>query len=131
MEMEIEFGSGKRVNALFNGFQVLTDQPRDEGGDGSAPAPYDLFLASIGTCAGIFVLGFCQARGIDASGIKMRALFSKNDKSHLAEKARIVIDVPENFPEKYLPALERVVQKCAVKRSLADPPEFFINVAKG
>lgn len=128
MEMEIEFGSGKKVNALFNGFKVLTDQPRDEGGDGTAPAPYDLFLASIGTCAGIFVLGFCQARGIDASGIKMRALFTKNEKSYLTEKARIVIDVPDGFPEKYLPALERVVQKCAVKRSLASPPEFSIEV---
>ena len=130
MEMKIEFGDGKKVNALFNGFTVLTDQPRDLGGLGSAPAPYELFLASIGTCAASFVLGFCQARGIDASGIKMRARFSVNEKSNLVEKARIEMDVPDDFPEKHLPTLERVVQMCSVKRSLLNPPDFLIKVNK-
>lgn len=130
MEMEIEFGGGKKVNALFNGFKVLTDQPSDEGGHGTAPEPYNLFLSAIGTCAGIYVLGFCQARGIDATQIKMRALYSKNEKTHLAEQARIVIEVPDDFPEKYYGALERVVQMCSVKRSIANPPDFLIDVAK-
>ena len=131
MEMEIAFGDGKKVNALFNGFQVLTDQSEDKGGDGSAPEPYSLFLASIGTCAGIYVLGFCQSRGIDTTGIKMRALYTKNEKSDLVEEARIVIDVPDGFPEKYYSALERVVQNCKVKRNISNPPNFFIEVGKG
>lgn len=131
MEMEIAFGGGKKVNALFNGFQVCTDQPKDEGGDGSAPEPYSLFLASIGTCAGIYVLGFCQSRGIDASTIKMRALYSKNEKSKLMEEARIIIEVTDAFPQKYHPALARVVQQCTVKRSIANPPEFVVEIAKG
>ncbi|MDA8242639.1 MAG: osmotically inducible protein OsmC, partial [Elusimicrobia bacterium] len=57
-EMEITFPGGKKVNALWHGFEIATDQPKSSGGDNSAPAPFDLFLASLGTCAGIFVLGF-------------------------------------------------------------------------
>lgn len=131
MEMKIAFGEGKKVNALFNGFQVCTDQPKDEGGDGSAPDPYSLFMAAIGTCAGIYVVGFCQSRGIDTSNIKMRAIYSKNEKSKLIEEARIVIDVPDDFPQKYHAALAHVVQQCTVKRSIASPPEFIVDVGKG
>ncbi len=129
MEMQIELGEGKKVNALFDGFKVLTDQPRDEGGDGSAPEPYSLFLASIGTCAGIYVLGFCQARGIDTSNIRIHAVCTKNKKTHLVEAYRIQIDVPKDFPTKYYAALERTVQMCTVKRSIANPPKFLIDVA--
>jgi len=53
MEMEITFPGGKKVNSTYKGFTVETDQPKDEGGDGSAPEPYDLFLSSIGTCTGV------------------------------------------------------------------------------
>lgn len=130
MEMTIEFGEGKQVNAVFNGFKVCTDQPLDEGGQGTAPEPYALFMASIGTCAGIYALGFCQVRDIDTKNLKMSAYFTKNEKSHLIETARIVIDVPDDFPEKYMAALQRTVQMCTVKRSIADPPEFLIDVTK-
>ena len=70
MEMEVFFPGGKKVNSTYNGFTVKTDQPKNEGGDGTAPEPYDLFLASIGTCAGVYVVYFCQERGIDTSQIK-------------------------------------------------------------
>ena len=63
-EMIVTFGGGKKVNAEFNGFTIATDQAIYAGGEGAAPEPFSLFLASIGTCAGIFVLSFCQSRGI-------------------------------------------------------------------
>ena len=71
MEMEITFPGGARVDANFGGMTVKTDQPVQGGGQGSAPTPFATFLASIGTCAGIYVLGFCQQRGIPTDGIKI------------------------------------------------------------
>jgi putative redox protein len=76
------------------------------------------------------VFCFCQARGIDADRIKMRTLYTQNETTHLVEKARILIEVPDDFPKKYFAALERVVQMCAVKRSIANPPEFSIEVGE-
>jgi ribosomal protein S12 methylthiotransferase accessory factor len=71
MEMRIRFPGNKAVSAQFNGFTVLTDQPKESGGDDSAPAPFDLFLASIATCAGIFVLSFCRKRGLSTAGLEL------------------------------------------------------------
>ena len=79
MDMQIHFPSGKRVFADNNGFTIETDQPARGGGDDSAPAPFDLFPASIGTCAGIYALGFVPQRGIDPQGsrITMRTHFDQ------------------------------------------------------
>ena len=63
MEIIIDFPGGAKVDAHFSGFTVKTDQSPKGGGEGSAPSPFSLFLASIGTCAGIYVLGFCRQRG--------------------------------------------------------------------
>ena len=71
MEMEIFFEGNKKVSANLNGTIIRTDQPLQAGGNGSAPAPFDLFLASIGTCAGIYVKGFCDQRGIPSDNIKI------------------------------------------------------------
>ncbi|MCK5331318.1 MAG: osmotically inducible protein OsmC, partial [Candidatus Marinimicrobia bacterium] len=67
MDMKITFPGGKKINAEYNGQIIKTDQAVASGGNGSAPEPFDLFLASIGTCAGIYVLGFCQQRFEDAA----------------------------------------------------------------
>jgi len=80
MEMEITFPGGKKVNSTYKGFTVETDQPKNEGGDGSAAEPYDLFLSSIGTCAGVYVVYFCNDRRIDTSGLKMTVRFDRNEK---------------------------------------------------
>ena len=67
-EFVIDFPGGARVDAHFGPYTVKTDQPPSGGGQGSAPAPFSLFLASIGTCAGIYVLGFCRQRGLPTDG---------------------------------------------------------------
>jgi len=127
MEMEVTFPGGKKVNSTYKGFTVETDQPKNEGGDGSAPEPYDLFLSSIGTCAGIYVVYFCHERGIDTSDLKMTVRFDRNEKKHLVEAVRIHIDLPLGFPEKYKPTVIKVAGLCTVKRNMVDPPEFIIE----
>ena len=127
MHMDISFPGGKKVNSTYKGFTVATDQPKDEGGDGSAPEPYDLVLASLGTCAGVYVLYFCEERKIDTSGIKMTLHAEKNEKTHLFEDIRIQIDLPSGFPAKYKGAVIRAAQLCTVKRSFAHPPNFTVT----
>ena len=127
MEMRIEFPGGKKVNALYNGFTVATDQPVDEGGDGTAPEPFDLFLSSIGTCAGVYVVYFCEKRGIDISGVRMTLDFDRDEKSHLVQTVRIRLTLPPEFPAKYEAALARVVGMCTVKRNILQPPEFVVE----
>ncbi|MBW2562759.1 MAG: OsmC family protein [Deltaproteobacteria bacterium] len=127
MEMEITFPGGKKVNSTYKGFTVETDQPKNEGGDGSAPEPYDLFLSSIGTCAGVYVVYFCDERGIDMSDLKMTVGFDRNEKKHLVETVRIHIYLPPGFPEKYKTAVIKAAGLCTVKRNIFDPPEFIIK----
>lgn len=124
MEMEVFFPGGKRVNSAYKGFTIETDQPKDEGGDGSAPEPFDLFLSSIGTCAGVYILYFCESRQIPTDGLKMNLQFERNDKTHMVEQIRINIQLPPEFPEKYRNAVVRAAEMCTVKRTLVNPPEI-------
>lgn len=126
MEMEILFSGGKRVDSKYKGFVVKTDQPKSEGGDGSAPEPFDLMLSALGTCAGVNVLYFCESRKIPVDGIKVSMQIEKNDKTHLAERLEVHIQLPGTFPEKYRAAVKRAVDLCAVKRTFTNPPEISV-----
>ena len=127
MTMEIEFPGNKKVNARYRGFIIETDQAREEGGDGSAPEPFDLFLSSMGTCAGIYVVYFCEERNIDTTGLKMSLTFDRNEQTHLIEKVNIQISLPPGFPEKYKSAIIKTAGLCTVKRNILNPPEFHIT----
>lgn len=129
MEMRIKFPGNKKVSADFDHFSILTDQPKDIGGDASAPAPFDLFLASIGTCAGIFVLSFCQKRGIPTDGIELVEKIEWNDEKHLVSKITLEIKLPPDFPEKYKASLISAANLCTVKRHLHEPPQFEVVTA--
>jgi uncharacterized OsmC-like protein len=131
MDMEINFPGGKKVDAQFKGFTHKTDQPKEEGGDGSAPEPFDIFLASIGTCAGIYALSFCQARGIDAKDLRMVVRFHQNAETRLMEKIEINMTLPPNFPEQYKKAIVRSTDLCSVKKQILRPPAFEINARIG
>ena len=122
MEMLIDFPGGARVDAHFNGFTVCTDQGPQGGGEASAPTPFDLFLASLGTCAGIYVLGFCRQRGLPTEGIQLRERVVRNPETRKQEAVEIDIEVPATFPEKYHEALVRAAAQCAVKKQLEAPP---------
>jgi putative redox protein len=129
MEMEIRFPTGKKVEALFDDFIVTTDQPVADGGSGSAPSPFDLFLASIGTCTGYYVLSFCQKNNIPIDKIRLTASFTWNMQKHLVENVDIKIHLPADFPEKYKTAVVKAADVCTVKRHLQSPPKITISVS--
>ncbi|MBN1273121.1 MAG: OsmC family protein [Candidatus Aminicenantes bacterium] len=120
-DMVVTFHGGSRVNARYKGFVIETDQPVYSGGDGSAPAPFDLFLASIATCAGYYVLEFCKKRGI--SWEKISLVLKKEIDPEKKRIIRLVLEVklPADFPDKYLNAVIRAVDICSVKRYIIDP----------
>lgn len=123
MEMMIDFPGGARVDAHFDSFTVATDQPPEA----SAPSPFDLFLASIGTCAGIYVLGYCKNHGLPLEGVKLIERFHTNPDSRMVEKIDIEIQVPPSFPEDQYAALIRAADLCKVKKHIAQPPQFEIT----
>jgi ribosomal protein S12 methylthiotransferase accessory factor len=125
--IEVNHRGGKKIDARFGKFTVQTDQSQENGGEESAPEPFDYFLASLATCAGIFVVGFCQAREIPTDGIRLVQDHTRDEKSHKLVGVKLHIEVPSSFPEKYRPALARVAAKCSVKRVLEDPPDFDIQ----
>ena len=124
--MEITFDGGKIVTAHTHGHSIITDQPVDNGGTDTAPAPFDIFLASIGTCAGIYVKSFCDNRNIPAEGIKIIQTHEWNQETGLPTAIRLDIKLPEGFPEKYKASLIHVAELCKVKKSIANPPTFEI-----
>jgi putative redox protein len=131
MQIDITFPGGKRVNASTGSHTIATDQSVSSGGEGSAPEPYMLFLASMGTCAGIYVLGFCQGRGLPTEGLKLTQKMEWDPATHRLTQVRLDIHLPEGFPEKYKEAVIRAADQCAVKRAMADPPEFSIRTTGG
>ena len=125
--MTVSFPGGKRVDANFDGFVIKTDQCVDSGGEGSAPEPFEYFLASLATCTGIYVLGFCQKRDIPIDGISLTQSWNLEEKTKRLTDVRIAIEVPADFPEKYHGALVRVANQCKVKKTMEDPPEFQVE----
>ena len=124
MDMEITFPGGVAVHSLYRGFTVRTDQPTSVGGGNSAPSPFDLFLAAIGTCAGFYALRFCQERQIDAADLRVGLAFQRDPEKKMISKIRIEVKLPPDFPEKYRQAIVRAIDQCAVKRHIMDPPQF-------
>jgi len=130
MEIKVTFPGGKKVNAEMNGMVVPTDQPVEQGGEGSAPSPFIYFLASLGTCAGIYVLSFCQQRQIATEGMFLtQQMEFETDESGKSRLSRLTLDImlPAGFPEKYLNAIVKTAELCTVKKVLMDPPEFVIS----
>jgi putative redox protein len=123
MELLIDFPGGSRVDAHFGAFTVATDQPPAA----SAPTPFALFLSSIGTCAGIYVLGFCQQRGLPTDGIRIIERVHNNPTNGMVDTIDLEIQVPAEFPEKYRDSLIRSAELCAVKKHLENPPKFDVS----
>lgn len=123
MEMIIDFPGGSRVDAHFGPYTVATDQPPVA----SAPSPFEVFLASIGTCAGIYVLGFCQQRNLSTEGIRIVQRINRSRLTGMVESIGLEIQVPPEFPEKYRPSLIHSAELCAVKKHLENPPKFEIT----
>lgn len=124
--MEVTFDGGKVITAHLNGHIIKTDQPIKSGGQNSAPAPYDLFLASIGTCAGIYVKSFCDQREIPSDNIKIIQSVEFDRETRLPVNIKLEIQLPADFPEKYKAAVINSAELCAVKKTINNPPKFQI-----
>ena len=131
MDMDIYFPGGKRVYANYGGFTIETDQPVRSGGSGSAPSPFDLFLASIGTCAGIYALGFMQQRGVDPEGSKLTVRTHFDPAVGLIDKVELELKTPPGFPDKYRDAIVNAMNLCTVKKHLQQPPAFAVTTVAG
>jgi ribosomal protein S12 methylthiotransferase accessory factor len=129
MEMKIFFEGKKKVNAEFNGQLIGTDQSAQAGGDGTAPAPFTLFLASIGTCAGIYVKSFCMQRNIPTDNITISQEMNYNYKTRLIDNIELKVNLPSDFPEKYRSAVINAANLCAVKEHLKNPPNIEVVTA--
>jgi len=125
--MKITFPGGKRVHAEYRGFTIETDQSQSSGGDGSAPSPFSLFLASLGTCTGYYVLAFCQKRNIPTDDISLQLNVARDEATHHVQRVDIEVHLPESFPERYVKACVKSAEQCAVKRHLHEPPEIVLT----
>lgn len=128
MIIEVTFPGGKRVDATFGRHVLHTDQSTEHGGTGSAPEPFELFLASLATCAGAYVAAFCDARQIPTADLRLTQRASFNDVTRLLERVVVELDLPPTFPEKYRAPLVRAVEGCKVKKTLASPPPITVEV---
>ena len=128
MDIKISFEDGLKVNAITNEFVIKTDQPKEIGGDASAPDPFTLFLSSIGTCAGYYALKFCQTRNILMEGIELNLSNDFNQEKKRAENIKINFTLPESFPKKYHKALLKSVDQCTVKNTILFGPNIDIGI---
>ncbi len=126
-DMVVTFPGGAKVDAHFMGVEIKTDQSVKSGGEGSAPEPFVLFLASIATCAGIYVARFCQSRHISTDDIRVVQKLTPLPSGKGIGEIALEIEVPPSFPEKYHAAIMRVADQCAVKKTILDPPQFSVR----
>lgn len=129
MDMLIDLPGGARVDAHFRGFTVKTDQPVAGGGEDSAPAPFDIFMASLGTCAGIYISGFCRSRGISTDNIRILQHNEFDPTTHMLTHVTFDIQLPADFPERYKAAVIRAAEMCKVKKTLENPPTFDVKTS--
>jgi putative redox protein len=129
--MRIVLSGGKRVDVLYKGFTIRTDQPESAGGENSAPSPFDLFLASLGTCAGYYVLAFCQSRNLPTDEITLTLDAVRDEAAHGIARIEIRIALPHDFPMDYVDACARAAEHCAVKSYLKDALRIDITTRRG
>ncbi len=129
LEIVVKHGGNKKIDATVNGFTINTDQHQDVGGDGTAPEPFALFLSSLATCAGIYVVGFCQTRDIPTEDIRLVQDHQFDEKTGQLLGINLRVEVPPDFPEKYHKSLIKAAKYCTVKRTLEEPPPMEVSLA--
>jgi putative redox protein len=125
-ELKVVFGENYRIDVDFKGFTVKTDQPVRDGGDNTAPSPFDYFLVSLAACAGYYALAFCKERRLSTDGLGVTMTTERGEVSKMIDKITVTVDPPQGFPEKYRLALTKAVDHCTVKAHIQRPPQFEI-----
>jgi putative redox protein len=129
MEIVIDFPGGAKVDAHFGLHTLHTDQPAQGGGEDSAPTPFDIFLSSIGTCAGIYALGFCRQRGLNTDGMKIMQRMHSDPATGMVSKIDLELILPKDFPDKYRATVINTMELCALKKHMQKPPSFEITTS--
>jgi ribosomal protein S12 methylthiotransferase accessory factor len=124
----VTFSGGKKVNAHIGDVCVLSDQPVSDGGEGTAPSPFYLFLGSLATCAGFYVVDFCQARSLSLDGLSLDLECTYDKEKKRYNRISFKLTLPEGFPDKYRTAILRAIDLCSVKRHILEAPEFSIDI---
>lgn len=126
--VEVSFPGGVQVAARIGSFDILTDQPVADGGDGAAPSPYDLLLSAVATCAGFYALRFCQQRQLSTQGLAIGLDIERHPDTRRLEAISMKLSLPTDFPEKYHRAILRSIDQCSVKKALTDPPDIELSI---
>ncbi|MBU8922087.1 MAG: OsmC family protein [Bacteroidales bacterium] len=114
----------------YNGFTVKTAQPASSNGDGSAPTPFDLFLISIASCSATYASYFCETRDIPIDDIRIIQKMERDPVSHMLTRITVEVELPADFPDKYIKPMLKSIDMCAVKKLLVDPPEVAVTVTR-
>jgi putative redox protein len=130
-DIEVTFPGGRRVDARVGPYLINTDRPIEAGGDGTAPGALDLFLASLATCAGVYVVDFCRSRGLSTDGIRLREHVEVDETTKLPRHIRLDLTLPASFPDKYRTAVVRAAEACKVRKTIAAGPMVDVVLANG
>ena len=127
MKITVNFLENLRVEAKFDDFTVIADQPIRYKGDGSAPGPFDYFLASSVLCAAYFVRVYCLARQIPTDDIRLSQNNIIDPENRYKQTFQIQVELPEHLSEKHREGILRSIDRCTVKRVVQECPEFIIE----
>ncbi|MBM7334995.1 OsmC domain/YcaO domain-containing protein [Alloalcanivorax marinus] len=127
MEIKVNFLDNLRLEAKFDDFTVVTDQPIRYKGDGSAPSPFDYFLASSALCAAYFVKVYCKARDIPTDNIRLSQNNIVDPENRYNQIFRIQVELPEGLSDKDRQGILRSIDRCTVKKVVQTGPEFRIE----
>lgn len=127
MEIKVNFLDNLRLEAKFDDFSVVADQPIRYKGDGSAPGPFDYFLASSALCAAYFVKLYCQARDIPTENIRLSQNNIVDPENRYKQMFKIQVELPEGISDKNRQGILRSVERCTVKRVVQNNPDFVIE----
>ena len=130
MEIKVNFLENLRLEAKFDDFIVITDQPIRYKGDGSAPSPFDYFLASSALCAAYFVRIYCISRNIPTENIRLSQNNIVDPENRYNQIFQIQVELPENLSDKHRQGILRSIDRCTVKKVVQMGPEFKIELVE-
>ncbi|MBB4864908.1 ribosomal protein S12 methylthiotransferase accessory factor [Pseudomonas nitritireducens] len=127
MEIKVNFLDNLRLEAKFDDFTVIADQPIRYKGDGSAPGPFDYFLASSALCAAYFVKLYCQTRDIPTDNIRLSQNNIVDPENRYKQIFKIQVELPADISEKDRQGILRSIDRCTVKKVVQTGPDFVIE----
>ena len=130
MQIKVNFLDNLRLEAKFDDFSVIADQPIRYKGEGSAPGPFDYFLASSALCAAYFVKVYCNARDIPTENIRLSQNNIVDPENRYNQIFKIDVELPEDISEKDRTGIIRSIDRCTVKKVVQTGPDFQINVVE-